>query len=545
MIKFFIIELGILSLANSKSFSQEYDQIQGLLFNSTRFIEFSGSSDTSDSLYSVIASSDSSDSENTTQNYSYNTDSNDGSTSNSTESNTEGNESATNQTDSSTNETDSSINQTDSNTTNETDSITNQTDSNTNETDSTTNQTNSNTNETDSNTNETDSTTNQTDSNTNETDSNTNETDTNTNKTDSNTNETDSNTNKTDTTTNETDSTTNKTDSNTNETDSTTNQTDSNTNETDSTTNNTDSNNPDSNSSNETNSSNSTSPDDKNNTNNSTDEKITPESIQCRLFKYSDSFNNTCLQELKENEYYLFNCQENYECQAFSFDTNVTTSTCIQKSSSVYKCVSYKGKNDDCTTSAECNQDLYCKNNLCVKKLTEDSSCSSLDDCEKGTICNLDTCIEYFTIESGKPANSNIACKSGIVLNGTCQNEQVTNGTLPKPCETDYNCTATDGVTHGTCVCVNDDKGSSYCKPHRSDPISLDHLKVTHEGNHEEIELSTFKYINYPLLEKANTYYNNSFTELKTLKILENHAEVCANSQKSWFIGSLVLLFIS
>ena len=489
MIKFFIIELGILSLANSKSFSQEYDQIQGLLFNSTRFIEFSGSSDTSDSLYSVIASSDSSDSENTTQNYSYNTDSNDGSTSNSTESNTEGNESATNQTDSSTNETDSSINQTDSNTTNETDSITNQTDSNTNETDS--------------------------------------------------------NTNKTDTTTNETDSTTNKTDSNTNETDSTTNQTDSNTNETDSTTNNTDSNNPDSNSSNETNSSNSTSPDDKNNTNNSTDEKITPESIQCRLFKYSDSFNNTCLQELKENEYYLFNCQENYECQAFSFDTNVTTSTCIQKSSSVYQCVSYKGKNDDCTTSAECNQDLYCKNNLCVKKLTEDSSCSSLDDCEKGTICNLDTCIEYFTIESGKPANSNIACKSGIVLNGTCQNEQVTNGTLPKPCETDYNCTATDGVTHGTCVCVNDDKGSSYCKPHRSDPISLDHLKVTHEGNHEEIELSTFKYINYPLLEKANTYYNNSFTELKTLKILENHAEVCANSQMSWFIGSLVLLFIS
>ena len=100
----------------------------------------------------------------------------------------------------------------------------------------------------------------------------------------------------------------------------------------------------------------------------------------------------------------------------------------------------------------------------------EDEACSDLYECSEGHVCNKGKCVEYFSVAEGAAADSNIACRSAIVSSGVCQPKQATAVDSTdddddnddddddedfdglKGCTSNADCTASDGVTTGTCV---------------------------------------------------------------------------------------------
>ena len=242
-------------------------------------------------------------------------------------------------------------------------------------------------------------------------------------------------------------------------------------------------------------------------------------------FKDSQSYSNELLNESADND------------SNSSIDLCLENSTvikeCIEKASTDYEytCTPYKIHNEDCDQDNLCDyKTLYCgENGKCVSKLAEGSFCNGIDECEPKKVCNLNTCIPWLSLKEGSLSDFSLACESGILLNGTCQPLELTDGNMPKLCKTHDDCTASDNFTKGICVCVYDDLGSSYCKPHRSDPVSIQHLIATNFESREASELATFVYNNFPILEKASQCFKESAVEFKTLKRLEENAEVCAS----------------
>ena len=257
---------------------------------------------------------------------------------------------------------------------------------------------------------------------------------------------------------------------------------------------------------------------------NSTD----PDLITCPSFTCSTEESSECLEleeeEEKDQVYTLHPCPSNQTCDFSQY--NLSSSTCTPPPvQQPYQPREYGNSTYACNTTSDCPEGNVCFNEVCKHKRTEDSYCSLIDHCEAGTICNEGRCIEYFTVKSGEKADYSIACESGILLNATCQDPELTNGDLPKTCKKHLDCLASDGKTPGTCVCVLNEQGTSYCKLHRSDQLALQHLKHSHEGNKYNTEYYTRVFNLYPLNLFAENCFYDQWNDLQSLKNVEEHAE--------------------
>lgn len=191
---------------------------------------------------------------------------------------------------------------------------------------------------------------------------------------------------------------------------------------------------------------------------------------------------------------------------------------------------------DECPRLYDCISDLFCNEGNCVCRRKKSRSCESIYACVYGFVCNFGTCISYFSIDDGMSAETNLACKSAIIFNGTCQPAQKTVGALPKVCSSDEDCLASDGVTAGTCSCVFDELGQSYCKLHRSDPDVLNLLVYSHEGKNNLTRFYTNLVNLYPVHLFAEKCFVDGNKEIKELRQ--------ANDTKS-FEGAAVIGLIA
>ena len=249
-----------------------------------------------------------------------------------------------------------------------------------------------------------------------------------------------------------------------------------------------------------------------------------PDLITCPSFTCSSVESLECLELDDDEEYTLHPCPSNQSCEFSQY--NLSSSTCTSPPiQEPFQAREYGNSSDKCNLTADCKQGNACLNGFCKHKRTEDSYCTLIDQCEDGTICNDGRCIEYFTVKSAEKADYSIACESGILANGTCQNPELTNGDLPKPCKKHADCLASDGQTPGTCVCVMNEAGSSYCKLHRSDQLALEHLKHAHEGNRYNTEYYTRVFNLYPLHLFAENCYWEQWKDLNLLENVEEYAE--------------------
>ena len=196
---------------------------------------------------------------------------------------------------------------------------------------------------------------------------------------------------------------------------------------------------------------------------------------------------------------------------------------------------------EECPMVYDCKSDLYCNEGRCICKKRKSNSCNSIYACAYGSICNLGTCISYFSIDDGMSAETNLACKSAIVFNGTCQPAQKTNGALPKVCLSDSDCLASDGVTIGTCSCVFDELGQSYCKLHRSDPDMLNLLMYSHEGKNNLTRFYTNLVNLYPVHLFAEKCFVDGNKEIKELR-QANHTELFEGATLVGFIVAWIII---
>ena len=252
--------------------------------------------------------------------------------------------------------------------------------------------------------------------------------------------------------------------------------------------------------------------------------RLTNETLQCSPYMCSEDDKSPCVEELSSN-ITIYECSNDKVC-LYSLKGDITAAVCGEKTEdSKLQCSPMKDSKENCNFADYCKEGYFCEekdsgNFKCEERAKEDHPCSQLYECEEETVCNLGNCIEYFSINDYQPADSNIACKSGIVKNSICQPEEVTD--FPgdskdddntdeskislKECLTDGDCTAKDGITAGTCVCGYGQDGKSYCLPHRSDSITKKLLKASYDWNAEKVAYRVSKLNTYILRENIKEY---------------------------------------
>jgi hypothetical protein len=239
---------------------------------------------------------------------------------------------------------------------------------------------------------------------------------------------------------------------------------------------------------------------------------------KCPKIECSAEVNQACY-SVKNNSHTISECGENSYCPDVSIQT-ASNQTCSSKDSSfVERQERISGTSQSsCYNLYDCDQGFYCSEGTCKVKKGLESECESLYECEDGYVCNLGRCSPYFSVEQGQPANSSLACASAIVLDGICQPSQKTNGLMPKACDSDKDCLASDGVTPGTCSCVFDLNGLSYCKLHRSDPDMVNLLVAAHEGKNDLARFYARLVNFYPIHLFADQCFKRENFEMKGLE---------------------------
>lgn len=254
------------------------------------------------------------------------------------------------------------------------------------------------------------------------------------------------------------------------------------------------------------------------------DTSVTP-AIECPIYVCSPNVQDTCYSAV-DSTYTVYECADDREC-IFSVDSASVTCTAEvdDDDDDDITCPNRIGRGESCSQDEYCRKDFYCEmaSSTCQEKANEDKKCSDLYGCEKGTVCNLGSCVEYFSVLDGSSSDSNLACRSAIVKNGVCQPKQATvvvddddenesddededdddfDGI--KECTSDSDCTASDGVTPGSCVCGYNKDGKAYCLPHRSDEISKKLLAASYEWDFGKMAYVVHKYNNYVLLKNID-----------------------------------------
>lgn len=228
-------------------------------------------------------------------------------------------------------------------------------------------------------------------------------------------------------------------------------------------------------------------------------------------------------------------CMHDFDCK-FSL-ADMATGTCVLEVSSDSDETCYDfyiasglacGPLDYCDPSSFCNT----TSSTCAVRTPLGANCSDIYECATDSVCNMGVCVPHFSVVDGGTSNSSYACASGIVADSVCQSTQVTNGTMPKACVYNEDCLASDGVTAGVCECGLGAVGTAFCRPHRSDSVSLKHLAKVYNGNYDEITYFTYKISYYTIVALTNTWMEDGCwkdsDELRAFDILEDYLEMCS-----------------
>jgi hypothetical protein len=224
----------------------------------------------------------------------------------------------------------------------------------------------------------------------------------------------------------------------------------------------------------------------------------------CPSITYSQSLNTTCFY-YSNSIYTLSDCPSNYTCKfSLKYPSN---SICTQESpQTLYSDFAYE-EYLLCNSTSDCASELFCasvctNSSYCEQFCIERSmyTCSHIDECIYGNVCNNSMCISAFTIPDGQPADNKLACISGIISEGICQSPITTDGVImPKKCENDKDCLASDKKTEGKCICLPE--VGNYCELHDSDSLKLDFLQASFESRIKDAHLLFLRIYYYPVLE--------------------------------------------
>ena len=224
----------------------------------------------------------------------------------------------------------------------------------------------------------------------------------------------------------------------------------------------------------------------------------------CPSITYSHSTNTSCF--YSSNSFYILSdCPANYTCKfSLKYPSN---SICSQAQPEVLNPDLANAEYHPCNTTSDCAPELFCAlicgNSSSCEQLCDERSmntCSHLDECAYGFVCNNSICISTFTIPDGSPADNKVACVSGRILDGICQSTVKTySETLPKQCETDKDCVASDQKTQGKCICLPE--VGNFCELHESDSLKLEFLQAGFESRIQDAHLLFVRIYYYPVLE--------------------------------------------
>ena len=241
--------------------------------------------------------------------------------------------------------------------------------------------------------------------------------------------------------------------------------------------------------------------------------------LTCPTFECSETQSNSTCINTNNNTYYITDCINDYFCEFNLIGT--PNGTCLpdstKKPASNNTCEGiYLSPGSVCSENTYCSANYYCDHNsICTYRSNKGDNCTNIYQCKENSVCNQGICIEKFSLPYNSPADSKYACSSGVVFEGKCQKDQKTNGKLPKKCQTNSDCTISNGE-NGTCTCGLD--GNSYCELHSSDSISLKLLSAIYNDNYHAIKYyfnrkKYFVYIeslkNLPVGEKTECLWNS------------------------------------
>ncbi|CAG9315352.1 unnamed protein product [Blepharisma stoltei] len=240
-------------------------------------------------------------------------------------------------------------------------------------------------------------------------------------------------------------------------------------------------------------------------------------------------------------------CPDSSYCPDFNL-YNLTSQQCVEgveDNPIDLKCLEYKEKNDECDLSSPCIPNFYCalteNAGICKPKKKLGESCTQFNECASGSVCDSKKCIPNFSIEAGKPADSKVACKSGIIRSGICKKPSISIGELPVECKSNNDCNSTDG-TLSECVCVPGLKGQAYCRLHNSDKPMLQAVELIYSGDIMDGTISLYEALNYPLLQYADECLKNDAKEMKMYQKLKELKSTCEGR----LLGlSIILLILS
>ena len=255
--------------------------------------------------------------------------------------------------------------------------------------------------------------------------------------------------------------------------------------------------------------------------------------LTCPRHTCSNSTSDNCLTVLP-TELQGAACRTGTICPDFTFGTN-TTVACVSEDQYVQKnkpmCTVKSSGGKPCGLSAPCGPNLYCRmpSHTCEIAHRLGQECSALNECGYKAVCNQGLCIRRFSVESGHPAQSRVACVSGRVFNGTCLAVSKSVGALPMKCSQDADCKGTDG-TLATCECGASGSGQAYCSLHPSDDLVLEYLDAVHNREVELIPRLQFEVLHYPLLQDAAPCFVEHVVELEKFEILKEREVRCMSS---------------
>ncbi|CAG9321116.1 unnamed protein product [Blepharisma stoltei] len=267
----------------------------------------------------------------------------------------------------------------------------------------------------------------------------------------------------------------------------------------------------------------------------------------CPKYICLDEYVDNCL-TTSGDTHKLGDCKDNFYCPSFSLSSPPESVECVQAEHSYeppsIDCVIYAYENDVCNQTIPCHPDYFCKEGalICTRRASSGDICEYLDDCEIGNICNKGICVEYFTVDSGNSADSKLACSSAKLSNGICSESSATTGSdLPKLCESDDDCIASDGAK-GECICVPNSRREKYCRLHDSDEPVKNYLAAANDGRIESSSFLLYYELNYPIIERAEPCYFKDTQELIKFKQLKKWANKCSASYLA-LIGLLIIIF--
>ena len=216
-------------------------------------------------------------------------------------------------------------------------------------------------------------------------------------------------------------------------------------------------------------------------------------------------------------------------------------------------CPVYHKEDKNCTIDAPCHDGLYCDmsysptKGICQgrKQLT----CENTYECLAGMVCNSNRCINQYSIDVGEPATTRISCKSAIILDGICQEYELTNGAAPRSCGSNADCASKHDAdkgyaeVNGTCVCLGN--AGSYCKLHRSDSLIKEFLSASIDDRVGRFMWLTERINKYPLYEFSYSEQTNASPEFEYYWNVSSIRDA-AECSSLWLVASgLVLVIIS